>query len=157
MPTRSEYREYIASPEWQARRKEFLYFYPACNRCGLPRWLAIIAYDQDLHVHHRSYARIGCELESDLEPLCRRCHEIETFGKSTLHEVRKHQCVHCGDDTWDSERRACDFCRVLNPKETFGLVERRKWNQIVSAEGETLACFVETSILPLVQQKSGAK
>ena len=41
-------------------------------------------YDQDLHVHHRNYQRVGAELDSDLRSLCRRCHEIETFGESSL-------------------------------------------------------------------------
>src|SRR5271168_5540841 len=87
MPTKSEYREYISSEEWQKRRKLFLVLHSVCNRCNLHRQLAIIAYDQDLNVHHRNYSRVGAELDTDLEALCRRCHELETFGTSKLHEI----------------------------------------------------------------------
>lgn len=81
---KSEYRQYIASEAWQQRRKLFLWSHQSCNRCGIGHQAAIEAYDQGLHVHHQNYERVGCELDSDLEALCRRCHEIETFGKSSL-------------------------------------------------------------------------
>lgn len=113
MPTKTEYREYIASEEWQQRRKEFLRFHPDCNRCGLPRSLAIIAYDQDLHVHHRNYGTIGCEKDDDLEPLCRRCHEVETFGSSALHAPKKYKCEMCDECTFDSCGRLCPACTFL--------------------------------------------
>ena len=95
MTTKTEYREYIASEPWQKRRKEFLLAYPRCNRCDIPRWLAVVAYDQDLHVHHRNYARVGQEIDDDLEPLCKRCHELETFGHSYLHVPRSEPCCIC--------------------------------------------------------------
>jgi len=82
--TRSEYRRYIASEHWLQRRKQFLFYHPECNRCGLSGENAREAYDQGLHVHHRNYQRVGCELDSDLEALCRRCHEIESCGKTNL-------------------------------------------------------------------------
>jgi len=110
--TKTEYREYIASEDWQQRRKEFLLQWGwECNRCGLPRELAIIAYDQDIHVHHRSYANLGSESYKDLEPLRRRCHDIETFGSSNLHEPKKEDCIRCGLlTTWNRVVRLCDDC-----------------------------------------------
>ena len=113
MPTKTEYREYIAGEDWQERRKEFLLAFPMCNRCSLPRWLAVIAYDQDLHVHHKSYARVGEELDDDLEPLCRRCHEVKTFGVSTLHKVKHIGCIICGNQTYDSVSRTCGNCKLV--------------------------------------------
>src|SRR5713101_6765418 len=82
--TKSEYRAYISSEKWQQRRKEFLRGKDFCNRCGLEKGMAATAYDQGLHVHHRNYTRVGDELDQDLEAICRRCHEIETFGHSEL-------------------------------------------------------------------------
>jgi hypothetical protein len=111
--TKMEYREYIASEKWQQKRKQFLRWHSDCDRCGLPRWLAIIAYDQDLHVHHKSYARIGCEKDDDLEPLCRRCHEVETFGSSALHAPQKYKCEMCDESTFDSCGRFCSACTFL--------------------------------------------
>lgn len=84
MRTRTSYRQYVASEAWLQRRKLFLMSRPNCERCGISKEQALEAYDQSLHVHHRNYQRVGCELDSDLEALCRRCHEIETFGKSSL-------------------------------------------------------------------------
>jgi hypothetical protein len=81
---KSEYRSYVASEAWLQRRKQFLWNHSACERCGISREAAIAAYGQDLHVHHKNYQHVGCESDSDLEALCRRCHEIETFGKSEL-------------------------------------------------------------------------
>lgn len=113
MPTKSQYREYIASEEWQERRKKYLVQHPRCMECGLPRWLAIVAYDQDLHVHHRSYARVGHELDEDLQALCRSCHEIKTFGNTALHAPKRHVCVVCGMENWDGVSRYCDPCRAV--------------------------------------------
>lgn len=86
MPTRTEYHEYITSEEWRVRRAVFLSRYPNCARCGLSRYFSKLrtVYDEDLHVHHKSYARVGCEEWEDLEPLCKRCHEIKTLGQSNL-------------------------------------------------------------------------
>ena len=82
--TKTEHRDYLASEAWLQRRKIFLRTHDSCNRCGVSRKQAVAAYDQDLHVHHRNYQHVGAELDEDLEVLCRRCHEIETFGKSEL-------------------------------------------------------------------------
>jgi hypothetical protein len=84
--TKTEYREYIASEGWRSRRKELLRRRPWCERCFIARSIATRkgAYDQDLHVHHKNYLRVGSELDTDLEVLCARCHEIETFGSSAM-------------------------------------------------------------------------
>lgn len=99
--TKTEYRQYIASPEWQQTRKSFLFSNYKCNRCGVPRWLASLAYDQDLHVHHLAYRNLGHEDWDDLEALCRRCHEIETFGRSTLKAPWSTPCVICKSPCFD--------------------------------------------------------
>lgn len=113
--TKTEYREYISSPQWKERRKEFLaVFGTHCANCNLPRLLAIVAYDQDLHVHHVSYARIGQETEDDLKALCKRCHEIETFGVSRLHQPPSVPCQDCGNKTFNVIELICDDCFYEN-------------------------------------------
>lgn len=61
------YEAYIASPEWRERREERIRAVGGrcqlCNQAG------------ELHVHHRTYARVGREFDSDLTVLCARCHE----------------------------------------------------------------------------------
>ena len=110
--TKSKYREYLGSRHWQKRRKEFLDCGRVCNRCEVPRWLSELVYDQDLHVHHLSYANLGNETDDDLEALCPRCHEIETFGRSDLKELKGHRCKECpqGMMLYDPRVDRCDFC-----------------------------------------------
>jgi 5-methylcytosine-specific restriction endonuclease McrA len=66
------YLDYLDSDYWRARR--ILKMRSAgfkCQRCGGRK---------NLQVHHRSYERLGRELDSDLELLCRNCHEAEHEG-----------------------------------------------------------------------------
>ncbi|HEY9126455.1 MAG TPA: HNH endonuclease signature motif containing protein [Acidobacteriaceae bacterium] len=100
--TKTEYREYISGEAWRNRRKDFLKDVDYCERCESPRKLVILVYDQDLHVLHRSYARIGNEHPDDLEALCRRCHEIEISGRSELRKIEPFaNCAHCKKPVWD--------------------------------------------------------
>ena len=113
--TKSKYKEYLGSKHWQVRRKAFLHIFPACNRCDMPRWLAELLYDQDLHVHHVSYVNLGKEDDDDLEALCRRCHEIETHGRSDFPKIKTHPCPDCMNAIFDPRADRCDFC--------FGVME----------------------------------
>jgi hypothetical protein len=71
---RREYAAYLASPQWQARRRQWLRNQqhrgvdPVCVVCGKPWTL-----DDDLH--HASYANLGHERDEDLIPMDRDCHE----------------------------------------------------------------------------------
>ncbi len=83
-----QYRKYLQSPEWKARKEPVLerdnY---ACTVCGS---------NLNLHVHHLHYDNIGEESLSDLATLCKSCHfkhefiEHPEFGKYIyLHHPRK--------------------------------------------------------------------
>lgn len=61
------YDEYLHSDAWAARRDDALR--RADHRCQ------ICNSDAEVHVHHRTYERIGAELSSDLTVLCAACHE----------------------------------------------------------------------------------
>jgi hypothetical protein len=72
---REAYDEYMASPEWFARRALWVQEWrartdtePFCLACGSV-W-------RELHddLHHVTYVRLGAELFDDLMPLCRDCH-----------------------------------------------------------------------------------
>lgn len=65
----TRYRAYLQSVGWRKTRNRALgraQF--QCERCGAKR---------HIQVHHRSYERLGCESDADLEVLCRDCHEGE--------------------------------------------------------------------------------
>jgi hypothetical protein len=63
------HREYISSVEWKVRAK--YYKEQAGNRCR------VCNSDSDiLDAHHRTYERLGNELDSDITVLCRACHTL---------------------------------------------------------------------------------
>jgi len=62
------YREYLRTPEWQARRRNALA--AALSRCE------VCNVSENLDVHHRTYERLGAEDEADLTVLCRSCHGL---------------------------------------------------------------------------------
>lgn len=111
--TKTEYAAYLCSDHWQNLRREILDFQSVCERCGVPRWLAEIVYGQDLHLHHKSYAHLGDEPLEDLEVLCRRCHDIETFGRSDLGELPACACELCGCLHWDKRAHLCPTCAQI--------------------------------------------
>lgn len=64
---RLDYHEYIASPEWIKKSGEEKKKNPKCSFCNRIRVL---------HVHHRTYVRLGNEIPGDLVVLCDECHKI---------------------------------------------------------------------------------
>ena len=113
--TKSDYAKYTQSAEWKELRNEYINEQGgSCERCGLPRWLAELLYDQDVHVHHTSYAHRETDAEfQDLETLCRRCHEVETFGRSELKKPKEAKCTCCGATHWDYRSEFCTNCLFL--------------------------------------------
>lgn len=75
---RTDYATWMDSRAWLARRMAWRERWlathgtePVCQICGKPWTLRRGA------LHHRSYARLGHEADSDLIPLCRRpCHNL---------------------------------------------------------------------------------
>lgn len=65
------YLEYLKSPEWAKKRKSALL--RAEGRCQLCN-----AHHEhtELHVHHRTYTRLGHEHKADLVVLCATCHHL---------------------------------------------------------------------------------
>ena len=111
---KDDYQKYLQSTHWQQRRKKAIEDSGnICEKCDLPRWLAQIAYQQDLNVHHLNYASLGHEEDCDLEVLCRRCHDMETFGRSDFRAPKQTKCDICGELHWDIYGGICDVCLAL--------------------------------------------
>lgn len=80
------YDEYIKSPEWEKTSRKAKeragYRCQLCNRKG--------SYST-LHTHHRTYERLGLELDEDLIVLCNSCHKkhhgIELHEESIFDEI----------------------------------------------------------------------
>lgn len=68
-----DYWRYMASPEWHATK--LLALDRAKHKCD------ICGAKERLHVHHRTYRRLGREELSDLQVLCQGCHENHHEGE----------------------------------------------------------------------------
>lgn len=90
------YTEYINSQEWRRRRRAYLKKYALCNRCGMDNDEHRRVYGTALHVHHVSYARLGAELDEDLEALCKKCHEEEECAEYDPTAVGDHLAIELG-------------------------------------------------------------
>ena len=118
--TKTEYREYLSSDHWKETRiAEIEAAEGKCERCSIPRWLCEIVFDQDLHVHHKTYVNLGSEECGDLEVLCRRCHEVESFGRSQLPLLKPQACALCKDKHWDKRSDFCHACQWLTEGPNF--------------------------------------
>ncbi len=64
--------DYVLASEAWARKRERLLCERGrrCERCGRPQT------DCELQLHHKTYERLGCERDDDLEILCLACHAI---------------------------------------------------------------------------------
>ena len=68
------YEDYISSAGWEKRRADYFAGHARkCFACG--------ARDK-IQLHHKTYARMGRELDEDLMPLCERCH-------SEVHRIQR--------------------------------------------------------------------
>lgn len=77
------YSEYLQTPEWQETRKQALK--DANYQCAL-----CPATNRVLHVHHRTYERLGEERPEDLTVLCDKCHEKFHTKEESVESVPKY-------------------------------------------------------------------
>lgn len=60
------YREYITSDLWRIRKRRYFETHDRkCRACGSKK---------RIHLHHKTYRRLGEERDADLVPLCHSCH-----------------------------------------------------------------------------------
>jgi 5-methylcytosine-specific restriction endonuclease McrA len=84
-----EYVKYLESQYWQEVRKSELKEqakergYNYCEKCGATP--NDVTRETALHVHHKTYERLGEERLEDLMIICRTCHE-----KEHGHGARRH-------------------------------------------------------------------
>lgn len=103
-----EYADYLQSPEWRRRRNaRILGAHRRCERCRARR---------ELQVHHVSYARLGEELDTDLEVLCRACHEGHHLDESRRQHLGIY--VKLASDALRAERftTTADLCEAVRDR-----------------------------------------
>ncbi len=110
MEREQTYSEYLASEEWQTRRKAALQRAGRrCQLCGASEGAA-------LHVHHNTYARVGAEQPGDLIVLCSDCH-------GTFHRERELSERIAQRAAWEAEAASQ---RAVWEAERQAL-ERKRW------------------------------
>jgi 5-methylcytosine-specific restriction endonuclease McrA len=78
--SRPNYRTYLKSPEWQAKRAACIERAGGkCQLCGKP--------SDRLHAHHNTYAQLGSERDADLIALCRECHQRYHKSRKGKHDL----------------------------------------------------------------------
>lgn len=88
------YEQYITSLLWLKRRSRWWKKYPG-SHCANCDSIAVI-------LHHRTYVRIGNELDTDLCPLCVECHiNIHTKLKKKRHIERSRLLADVLCDLWE--------------------------------------------------------
>lgn len=98
------YQRYINSSKWETRRNQYFLTRPRkCVTCGTRK---------DIHLHHKTYARMGNEFDSDLAALCEFCHD-------TLHKWH----TEVGGDLLSASNR---FIRLLQEAQKHRLRRRGK-------------------------------
>jgi 5-methylcytosine-specific restriction endonuclease McrA len=79
-----DYLKYIASSAWRNNPVRLREFEAAGFQCRLcPNSLAD---GHLLDAHHRTYKRMGCEIDGDLTALCRDCHK----GVTSMLRARRY-------------------------------------------------------------------
>lgn len=70
------YADYMLSPDWARRKRR--YYQRHRKRCRACR------ATERIHLHHKTYKRLGREWDRDLVPLCEDCHaRVHTTQKLT--------------------------------------------------------------------------
>lgn len=105
------YGRYLCSGAWKAKRAIALE--RAGHRCQTCN------SERKLHVHHRTYDRIGDEDPADLTVLCERCHNAISHRLGHLRRSSKK--------TQSKERRPCSICKMRKTtKGTCGPCRKEK-------------------------------
>lgn len=63
----STYAEYLAADHWRQFKEQY-------RAAKLPMKCAVCEA-KPIQLHHHTYQRLGCELLTDVDPLCRGCHQ----------------------------------------------------------------------------------
>ncbi len=135
------YEAYLTTSEWRQRRDRALRI--ASWRCQSPN----CSSKRQLQVHHRSYDRIGIELDQDLEVLCDRCHrrkhtkaleasELGIYLKLVREAQRLNQFWTIADLTEDTKRLcASNKIPYSGPEihQAIGLITGAKTVRVTSA------------------------
>lgn len=114
-----DYHEYINSPEWRAKRQDFIKSPDTSNEC----YGCQAAHKTGFHLHHVTYERLGRERFEDLRMVCEPCHKAihALVGRKfdipqATEEIRRRKSGHRPTDRpptpvgLGKKNRVCIYC-----------------------------------------------
>lgn len=111
---RDRYSRRLRQKSWHTLRKHLIkQAENKCSRCGLFRF-----GEGELHLHHKTYERLGKEREQDLEVVCKYCHQIadEDRVKRVVSE-REDRLWYARMDGWATKKYGENWERFIEPHE----------------------------------------
>lgn len=76
-----DYQEYLESFEWQTTKERILLKRgKVCQVCSS---------QENIHIHHLTYERLGCEKDEDLLVLCEVCHTKEYLNPFVVRYLQR--------------------------------------------------------------------
>ncbi len=97
----SSYQQYLKTDHWKMKREEF-FLKVASKRCH------VCFAESKLNVHHRTYKRLGKELDSDLIVFCQDCHHA-------LHAIAKRLDANGFSDQFETTG-ICKAAKRIKPQ-----------------------------------------
>ena len=122
------YKEYMQSPEWQAKSKAFIKQAGCCERCGSIHLLG---------AHHLNYECLGHEVRGDLAIYCWDCHQ--KYHKRDGKRIKK---IFKGISSRESRligKRKYDAVGLINQREVVSKVEILTEKQIKKIKRQRIA------------------
>lgn len=127
------YKKYLQSQEWKNKREEIYKLRNGkCEVCNCKLY-------HHYHVHHKTYKRLGKELNSDLVLLCEDCHvdlhkKIKTKKNNNVNKLKYYECEFCLNKIdikkfLNSGKARCPFCNSyinrINMAKQLRMVDKR--------------------------------
>ena len=79
-----------------------------CERCKRRVW--------PLALHHKTYDRLGCEADEDLELLCDSCHEEADIEREEIGKMRSEDALYSARlDGWATVKYGVDWYELMDP------------------------------------------
>jgi phage terminase large subunit GpA-like protein len=99
---RAKYEAHIRSARWRNMKLDMIRLRgDRCEHCGR---------QTTLHLHHKTYERLGRELIADLELLCARCHQAADKKREQQGAIRSAAAMYdAAMDTYASKKYGDDW------------------------------------------------
>lgn len=127
-----DYTQYISSDDWVKRRHDYYLTHKRlCRSCG--------SKERTIHLHHRTYDRLGSEIDDDLIPMCVHCHE-------NLHFIQRlfKLTTEAATAAWFTTINISMAKSIKDVRAKLRSHTSDEFSQVVSDRPTAVACIMET-------------